>query len=81
MMYFDNKIFLQQLSTNLLSTTGTNLGLLFINFNSTFSEIIFEEMTQRKVYVGLFITVNTKITLYQDSLPGVNEVKFTDLSN
>jgi hypothetical protein len=80
-MYFDNKIFLQQLSTNLLSTTGTNLGLLFINFNSTFSEIIFEEMTQRKVYVGLFITVNTKITLYQDSLPGVNEVKFTDLSN
>jgi hypothetical protein len=81
MMYFDNKIFLQQLSTNLLSTTGTNLGLLFINFNSTFSEIIFEEMTQRKVYVGLFITVNTKITLYQDSLPGVSEVKFTDLSN
>jgi hypothetical protein len=80
-MYFDNKIFLQQLSTNLLSTTGTNLGLLFINFNSTFSEIIFEEMTQRKVYVGLFITVNTKITLYQDSLPGVSEVKFTDLSN
>jgi hypothetical protein len=81
MMYFDNKIFLQQLSTNLLSTTGTKLGLLFINFNSTFSEIIFDEMTQRKVYVGLFITVNTKITLYQDSLPGVSEVKFTDLSN
>jgi hypothetical protein len=80
-MYFDNKIFLQQLSTNLLSTTGTKLGLLFINFNSTFSEIIFDEMTQRKVYVGLFITVNTKITLYEDSLPGVSEVKFTDLSN
>jgi hypothetical protein len=80
-MYFDNKIFLQQLSTNLLSTTGTKLGLLFINFNSTFSEIIFDEMTHRKVYVGLFITVNTKITLYQDSLPGVSEVKFTDLSN
>jgi hypothetical protein len=81
MMYFDNKIFLQQLSTNLLSTTGTKLGLLFINFNSTFNEIIFDEMTHRKVYVGLFITVNTKITLYQDSLPGVSEVKFTDLSN